>query len=906
MLITRFNRFCARHGKIALTAIALVIVFPFVFLWRTPTRGSGRQRDNEPVGRMYGKKIPRDAFLQQMYATELSVFLLSSGRWLLSQDNRYLDRWVGRTLERIRALKEARERGLTHVSDEEVAEHIRSQPMFQKDGAFDKEVFARFVQGFLRERNMGGPEFDEHMREDIIVSRLEESVLAGAFVAPQEVRSRFDRDKEKFSILRANFDQYTFTKEANAYPPDEAIKEYFDAHKDELKLPDEKKIRVVQLEQKTYADDVEITEEAVKKYYDDNPARYANRDKKLESVRAQIESLLRQKEARAKVREAAKGIREKIAEAIAAEKETSAADVFTRVCKELNVETKDSGPFTDEGEIPNIGTRRSLQRAAYRLTKEDPLSVAVQDGANQFVACWLETIPGGKPEELVAPIRKDIVKRLKEEEARRFFDEHVEPYREQIAAGETPEKLKEDHAKKTLEMTGKTEEEKTEINREFDEPIDTYLTPYFEKEQKQVRVAVFSPDSFREAAEKEITDEDMEDYYETNAEKYKQEEVRIRQILLRIPSKATDEQKKAVRDKMDGIREMVRSGQDFAELARKESEDYGTRAKGGEVAYFARGAKPRPLEEVAFALEEGEVSSVIDMTRELYLVKLEDKRSDRTFAEVKSEIEEELLKARADLLAGRAAADFADKVYEAEEKKAKGRTSADVFGEIAEQSGVTVKDSDWFKEGASSIGKIGAERDLAQRAYSLGPIRPVSDAIKGKKDVFVACWLKTQPAHLPEFEGNPKLLASVQRHISREKGLNVARQKAEEAYESIKAALEAGKEFSQACGEHKFEAVEEFPRDRPPSRGADNRLIVDHVVNHTAGTLLPLIETKSGAVLVYLKSRTPPEDEEFEAEKEQYTTRLLSEKKRAVLTAFHKKLEEQSETILSERWQPQG
>ena len=939
MLITRFNRFCAKHGKVALIAIAVVIIFPFVFLSRTPTRGSGQRRTGEPVGRMYGKKIPHAAFLQQMHATELSIFLLSGGRILLSQDKRHFDGWVNRTLERMRSLREARERGLGGVSDEEVAERIRSQPLFQKDGAFDKGIFTRFVQSFLRERNMAGPDFDERVREDIIIGRLEESVVAGAFVAPQEVRARFDRDKEKLAILRADFSLQSYSKEGDADPPDEKINEYFAANQDELRLPDEKRIRVVELEQKTFADDVEITEDEIKEYYGANPARYEKKDKKLEAVRAQIESLLRQKKARPMLLDAAKDIRAKIADAIEAEKEAVPGDVFTRICKELEIETKDSGPFTLDGEIPNFGTRRRLQQAAYRLTADDPISAPIREAASQFIACWLETIPGGKPEELVKPIRKEIVKRLKEEEARAFFMERIEPFREELAGGKTPEKLKEEYAEKTDAMSDKDDEEKAALRKEFGERADTYLRPYFEKEQKQVRVAIFSPDSFRDEAEKEITPEDMQDYYDENEETYKQEEVRVRQILLRVPPKATDEQKRMARGRMDGIRKRIEGGEDFSAIASKESQDYATRMKGGDLGYFPRGEKSPPFDDAAFALEVGEVSPVVDTARELYLLKLEDKRSDRTFDEVKSEVKEELLKARADRLAGRAAADFADDVYEAAEEKASDKTAADVFGEIAEKKiaekmEITVKDTDWFGEGAVYIRPIGSERDLAQRAYSLGPIRPVSDVIRGSKDVYVACWLQTEAAHLPEFSDEPRqpppeqsqdqseedlkdarkrakqayqrLLASVQRHIGREKSLEVARQKAEEAYDSVKAALDEGKEFSEARGEHKFEEVEEFPRDQPPRRGADNRLVVEHVVSHPANTLLPPIETPLGAVVVYLKSRTPPDDEEFEEAKEQYTQSLLTEKRRAVLSAFHKKLEKQSETELSERWQPRG
>jgi peptidyl-prolyl cis-trans isomerase C len=112
-------------------------------------------------------------------------------------------------------------------------------------------------------------------------------------------------------------------------------------------------------------------------------------------------------------------------------------------------------------------------------------------------------------------------------------------------------------------------------------------------------------------------------------------EIRARHILV----KTEDEAKKLAKE--------LAGGADFAELAKKHSQDQGGRA-GGDLGYFTRGQMVKPFEEAAFALEKGKVSAPVKTEYGWHLIKIEDKRDRKppSFEEVKDQIVASLVQSK--------------------------------------------------------------------------------------------------------------------------------------------------------------------------------------------------------------------------------------------------------------------
>lgn len=118
------------------------------------------------------------------------------------------------------------------------------------------------------------------------------------------------------------------------------------------------------------------------------------------------------------------------------------------------------------------------------------------------------------------------------------------------------------------------------------------------------------------------------------------QEVRARHILLRLPADATPQQRDSVMKAAQALRDRARAGEDFAKLARENSQEPGADQSGGDLNYFGRGAMVQPFEEAAFALEVGEISDVVETPFGFHVIKVEDRRMP-SFEEARQGFREE-------------------------------------------------------------------------------------------------------------------------------------------------------------------------------------------------------------------------------------------------------------------------
>jgi len=128
----------------------------------------------------------------------------------------------------------------------------------------------------------------------------------------------------------------------------------------------------------------------------------------------------------------------------------------------------------------------------------------------------------------------------------------------------------------------------------------------------------------------DISEEEIEAYYNARAEDFKRDEqVRARQILLR-------EEKDAVE-----ARERIRAGEDFADVAREVSLSPDAR-DGGDLGFFSRGVMPAEFDEAVFPLKEGTLSEVVRSPYgfHIFLVEEKTKAKDLSLDEVRGEITE--------------------------------------------------------------------------------------------------------------------------------------------------------------------------------------------------------------------------------------------------------------------------
>jgi len=143
-----------------------------------------------------------------------------------------------------------------------------------------------------------------------------------------------------------------------------------------------------------------------------------------------------------------------------------------------------------------------------------------------------------------------------------------------------------------------------------------------------------------------ITDEDVERYYKLNSKKYRgNDRARIRHILLSLPENAPAERVQSATTKAKELYQRIAAGEDFAALARQNSEGAG-RAEGGDIGWVNRGTLISGLEEVAFEkLSVGQVSEPFRTSMGVHIVKLEGREAGNVLSlnTAAPRIKEELL-----------------------------------------------------------------------------------------------------------------------------------------------------------------------------------------------------------------------------------------------------------------------
>ncbi len=899
MFISRFNRFFARHSRILYLGLGIIISLSFV-VFVTPGSMSdlmGRgNRGGRTAGSLYGRRISGKEFTRQVRLTDLMQYM-RSGQFM-SQDSDQAGALVDETLRRMRLLHEAEARGMGAVSQSELEDLIRRY--FQRDGAFDRELFQGFQDAVLFRNGYDGADFDEALRQSIIVNRLENDIQAGVHVAPSEARDLFDAANEEFvvsaAVLRGDV-------EKDGTPSPDEVQAYFAAHRADLRLPDSRRVRVAQFGSDGFKDKATVTAKEIEEFYT-RLKETSFKDKTLEQAKAEIELTLQRQKGRALAGEAAQGMVDRLRKAVPGADAKALAEAMSQACAEAGVTVKDSGAFLAEGVIPQIGKYPNLQRQAYALTAEKPLAdPPIYDAGSYFVVCWLETIPGAEPAALDDATTKQIHDAILAAEGKAYYTEKVEVHREALKGRATAMELLPWYEEQLAKESGLAADERERRQEAFRTAVLEDVSPYFMPLQKKIRAVVFRPAEFGKAVV--ISEAQVQAYFEEHPEQFQKEESRARLIQVAVAPDADEAQRTAKRAVLAQALERLRAGEAFGDIAKALSEDPASKDQGGDLGFVTRGQRPPAMDAALFSLEPGQVSDILEIPGALAVVKVEERRAGKSLKDAEPEIRRTLLEQISLDLAIEAADAFTD-AFEAELDKADGSAAvaADIFSKVAAAQALEVRESSYFGEGGM-IAPFGFEPELARAAFALEAENPCSGSVKGRREVFVACWQETKPGELPTLDGNDSLVERLRGKARRTRAAVAARQRAAAAHATLAEALKAGKAFDEAAKALdgvEFNTTEPFTRNQPPTSIPDARALLKTLSSVAPGTLLDPIEHGQGATIVYLVSRTLPSAERFEEERERFESMASWSKRSAVIQEFYEKLEKGSATVLNDPW----
>ncbi len=137
-----------------------------------------------------------------------------------------------------------------------------------------------------------------------------------------------------------------------------------------------------------------------------------------------------------------------------------------------------------------------------------------------------------------------------------------------------------------------------------------------------------------------VAEKEIKDYYDNHPDMFKQpEQVQASHILIKLKPDASEPEQAEALKKIKEVQEKQKKGEDFAELAKANSQCPSS-AKGGDLGFFGKGQMVPAFEEAAFGMKPGEVSDVVKTQFGYHLIKVTDKKPESTvpFDEIKDRI----------------------------------------------------------------------------------------------------------------------------------------------------------------------------------------------------------------------------------------------------------------------------
>jgi peptidyl-prolyl cis-trans isomerase D len=342
----------------------------------------------------------------------------------------------------------------------------------------------------------------------------------------------------------------------------------------------------------------------------------------------------------------------------------------------------------------------------------------------------------------------------------------------------------------------------------------------------------------------QMADAELRRAYDLNLDQFRvAERAQARHILL-----TTDEKKKddaEVKAKAEGILKQLRSGADFAELAKKFSQDPGSGAKGGDLGWVTRGQMVKPFEDAVFSQKVGEIGNPVKTQYGYHIVQVTVRENAhvRPFEEVKAEIERAAKLKRANELA----AQMADK---AATDLRKDPTHPDAVAAAAKQPLIRAENV----SAGDAFPQIGPSKEFDQAVSALDKNGVTPPVVIGANRLAVAVVTSVNPAHASSFE---EAQAQIKKALTTERLEVLLSQKASDLVAKTKA---LNGDLKKAAASMGLEVKTSAEVDRVAAiEGVGTATTIPGLFDKPVGEILGPVSLDNQRVVAKILSKTEPD-----------------------------------------------
>ena len=357
----------------------------------------------------------------------------------------------------------------------------------------------------------------------------------------------------------------------------------------------------------------------------------------------------------------------------------------------------------------------------------------------------------------------------------------------------------------------------------FPSQVDVAMKAF--KQQREIQVAIFSASDYLDQAKP--SDDEIKAYFSKHADDYKsietadiefvtldlasiektinvseaelkayfdqnqaalmsKEERRASHILINAGKDlSADERAKAKAKAADLLGTLRQKPDQFAELAKKFSQDAGSAPKGGDLDFFAKGAMVKPFEDAAFAMKKGDISDIVESDFGYHIIRLTDIKSASAgnFQQVRPQLEADLKKELSRKKYAELAEQFSNLVYE----------QSDGFDAVVEKLKLPVQTAQGITRDVNGGGKVvWAHPNLLKSIFSQDSItrKHNTEAVETAPNQLVSARIKQYRA--PAQLGLDEVKQMVIQAVLKEKSLDLAVKDGQTKLEQWRAKPESG------------------------------------------------------------------------------------------------------------------
>jgi peptidyl-prolyl cis-trans isomerase D len=403
-------------------------------------------------------------------------------------------------------------------------------------------------------------------------------------------------------------------------------------------------------------------------------------------------------------------------------------------------------------------------------------------------------------------------------------------------------------------------------------PTEQQLVKYYAENREQfraperIKIDFIRYDPLVLGANQTPSPEDIDANYQRNLNTQftHPEQVRAHHILIAVAPDASPTDKAAAKVKAEEVLRKIKSGSDFAKMAQQYSDDPGTKDRGGELGYFARGEMVKPFEEAAFKLNPGQVT-LVQSQYGYHVLQLEEIQKAR---------QDTLEQAKPKILAALKQKMGSDLAQQQVEQDLAAALEGRDLKQLAQKRGLIDAETPYVSaeesiKGAESEPKLLAEVFKLQK----GEVRAITDT----SVPFLVKVIDRATSQIPAFS---KIKDQVRAAFVRQKAELLAADASQAALKQIK----GGAEFNSVAANNRLQVhtTGEFPRASRQVPGIGSFAEATEaaaMVSKVPTTLDRVLENEGNSFIFEVVNRTPPTEQEWKTERASFTQQFLQQQR---------------------------